>query len=169
MTSVARRNMTPYERVMDQVERRLVVPELGPCLEFTGHRMPTGYGAVSVKNVPEYAHRIVALHHYGPPPDGLTHVAHACDNRPCVEISHLSYVTPYENAQQARDRARLPRGESHWATTLTEEQVIEIYHDTRPSSVVAVEYGVQPPAVNKIRNGSRWAWLTGHNKVKEGD
>lgn len=52
------------------------------------------------------------------------------------------------------------RGADHWNSVLTEDQVLAIYRDDRPSKVVAAEYGINYPAVNKIRSGQRWGWLT---------
>lgn len=99
----SRRAKPPYTRVMAKVERR------GECLVFTGKRSKSGYGRTSLTvdgHTQElWAHRVVYEHHHGPIPPGLF-VLHSCDNRPCVELTHLRTGTLQENAADMVARAR---------------------------------------------------------------
>lgn len=71
---------------MAKVERQ------GECLVFLGRLSVSGYGRTSEQvngRTPDrWAHRVVYEHHYGPVPFGVF-VLHSCDNRPCVEVTHL--------------------------------------------------------------------------------
>jgi hypothetical protein len=84
-------------------------PELGSCWEWTGTRLPYGYGLVAKrsKEAPDpYAHHFAWRSARGPIPSGLW-VLHHCDNPPCVRPSHLWLGTAADNAQ---DRERKGRG-----------------------------------------------------------
>lgn len=96
------------------VERR---SELGPCWEFTGARQRdpyTGlpsYGVVSLNGRRPTAHRASwALATECDLGSIRNHVAHACDNRPCIRPDHLSQMTPSQNS---RDMAAKGRGGIH--------------------------------------------------------
>ena len=96
--------LTPYERVMAQVEWQ------GRCLVFTGRRTRQGYGQVfgvrrGGKAGDVMAHRVVVEHHLGP---SDLHVLHSCDNPPCVNIEHLRYGTDADNTADKMAR------KGHW-------------------------------------------------------
>lgn len=60
----------------------------------------------------------------------------------------------------SKGRARgAGRGEAHWKSTLTKDQVISIMADERSQSVIAAEYGVRPQAISKIKLKQTWAHL----------
>ena len=95
-----RYGLTPYDRVMAQVEWQ------GDCLVWTGHCQRFGYGVVTTGRKEQgLAHRVVAEHHFGP---SELHVLHSCDNPPCVNIEHLRYGTQSENMRDMVERGR------HW-------------------------------------------------------
>lgn len=71
-------------------------PELGPCWLWTGGHVPAGYGAFSVGNKSEMAHRVAYQICVAPIPDELE-TDHLCRNRGCVRPSHLEPVTPKVN------------------------------------------------------------------------
>lgn len=51
-------------------------------------------------------------------------------------------------------------GSNNRRSKLTEEQVIGIYYDTRPRSVISSEYGISTTMVTKIKNGRAWKHVT---------
>jgi hypothetical protein len=77
----------------------------GECLEFDGPSTDRGYGRVGDD---DYAHRIVAEHHFGPAPADKPYVLHSCDNPPCCNPMHLRWGTQAENIQDAQSRGRIP-------------------------------------------------------------
>lgn len=72
-----------------------VVPELGPCVEWTGGRSAGGYGYFK----DQYVHRIVAESIYGGTNGKV--VMHRCDNKPCFNSNHLKVATQGDNIRDA--------------------------------------------------------------------
>jgi hypothetical protein len=69
---------------------------------------------------------------------------------------------------EGRSRRGGGRGESHGRSTLTEEQVlgIDAALDEEGATIrgVAAEFGVSPGAVQSIKQGRSWGWLTGRGE-----
>jgi hypothetical protein len=72
-------------------------PDLGACWLWTGSLDASGYGRLSVKNVPLLAHRLAYEDARGPVPDGLQ-LDHLCRVHGCCRPSHMEPVTNQENA-----------------------------------------------------------------------
>ncbi len=76
------------------------------CWEWTGNRSWNGYGMLHVGKTNKRAHRLAYQFCCGEiPPD--KEVCHACDNRLCVNPSHLWLGTRTDNMRDARDKGRL--------------------------------------------------------------
>lgn len=119
--------------------------------------MSVGYGYFFIEGKDGYAHRFSWEHHYGPIPEGLC-VLHRCDNRMCVNPAHLFLGTRADNQQDAADKGRMPHGEAHWATKLTEAQVMEVVGllaSGQSHSSIARVYGVSRQAITNISLGRR--------------
>jgi hypothetical protein len=73
------------------------------------------------------------------------------NNLPC----NLEYVTTEENNRHARNilntASRLPRGERHYASKLTNEQRTSIQNSIEPLSVLAERYNVSKGAIQNTR------------------
>ena len=83
--------MTPEQRL-----RKHVV--VGECWEWTGWRLPSGYGTLRLRdrNRTMLAHRLAYETWVGPIPEGLC-VLHTCDNPPCIRPDHLWLGTNRDN------------------------------------------------------------------------
>lgn len=77
------------------------------CLVWQGKRHHTGYGLAKVANRRKPVHRLMYEATFGPIPDGLL-VLHRCDNRPCIEPTHLFLGTDRDNVRDmfAKGRAK---------------------------------------------------------------
>lgn len=100
--------LAPSVRFWQKVEKG----EPGECWEWTGAKLPFGYGRfftgrfrASGTVVLVYAHRFAYEELVGPIPEGLT-LDHLCRNPSCVNPAHLEAV-PFS--------VNLYRGESPWA------------------------------------------------------
>lgn len=152
------------------------VDKSGDCWEWTAGKSSRGYGLFSLGAKHEGsmpAHRFAWTIENGPIPDGLF-VCHKCDNRKCVNPSHLFLGTHADNMRDMREKGRGPRGDRHWKrryphlvkrgerchkAKLTDAQVKTIVHDyySGESSArdLAKRFGVSAAHVTAITKGMR--------------
>ena len=121
------------------------------CLEWQGKRHHTGYGLAKVAGRRKPVHRLMYEAAIGPIPAGH-HVLHRCDNRPCIEPTHLFTGTDRDNVRDmfAKGRGRRPgsvvlspvdlapfAGQRHWrvamALGVSEETVRSYRRRWRPA------------------------------------
>lgn len=157
----------PTSVVRDRFWRRVDVGFSDDCWPWKGERVWNGYGAVRVqgKRGPRVvAHRVAYMLTNGSIPDGMK-VCHRCDNRACVNPSHLFLGTQAENLADMRAKGRdfpPPRmvGQRNPGAKLTADQVASIRVAIAGGAVqrhLAAEYGVSPSAINLIARGKKWA------------
>lgn len=95
---------------------RFVAPMMDDrgCWEWSGNRTPKGYGQMAShrQGHPVMAHRVSYQIHSGPIPEGMC-ILHKCDNRSCVNPTHLRVGTYADNTRDMYDKGR------HRGTTLT--------------------------------------------------
>lgn len=166
--------ISPKTNLSTSLPRFLAKIQKSPsgCWEWTGYRLPNGYGRFHVANVkPEVmlAHRASWLLHHGTFPDGLC-VLHHCDNPPCVNPDHLFLGTNRDNSQDAKRKHRLlsrrgpnpkTQGEKHWKARLTEQQILQIRsRKSEKRKVLAAEFGISRRYVSSIICFRKWRHLT---------
>jgi HNH endonuclease len=134
----------------------------GDCWIYTGAKHKFGYGMInkseSKKSDITTAHDYAWEIEHGPVPEGMF-VLHKCDNPPCCRIDHLFLGTHQDNMDDMMEKGRKPRGSAVPAAKLTDDQVLSIRSDKRPSVVIAAEYGISKSLVGYIRQGLRWKHL----------
>lgn len=134
------------------------------CWPWMGHRCASGYGRVTLDYVDYKAHRVAWMLTFERAiPDGLM-VMHRCDNRMCVNPSHLALGTAKDNMLDAKLRGRLssvgaPPGMRHGHAKLTDDDVRRIRTSTLRNTELAKELNVNPATIGKIRRGLRWTHL----------
>lgn len=98
---------------------------VAPCWLWKGHITNRGYGVFApTKKWQIRAHRFSLGAYLGREPTGM--VLHSCDNRACVNPTHLSEGTHKENMAQMAERRRAARGPRHPKAKLTSSKAIAI-------------------------------------------
>lgn len=139
-----------------------IVPYVGtPCWIWTGSIHKSGYGSFRGGSGIYYAHRFSYKLHYGELPAELD-VLHKCDNKLCVNPSHLWLGTDFDNRRDMilKNRFKPPMGEKHGNAKLTVKAVLEIRHlyDNGLASQknLAKQYGVDTKAIYDVVH--RYGW-----------
>jgi len=113
---------------------------------------------------PFQAHRIAwTLAHGEPIPPGLC-VMYTCDNRACCNPDHLKLGTHDENMADMACKGRSVKGEKHWSTYLSAEEVLqirELYRSGVSTSRLADEFGVVQGTIWNIVTGKTWPHCKG--------
>lgn len=136
------------------------------CWEWLAGKSKGGYGQVKINNKTYLTHRISWILHNGEIPEhnsfhGMC-VCHTCDNRACVNPSHLFLGTNNDNTQDMikKERNAQPQGEQHGCHKLTEKEVIEIREKYIPRKYsarkLAKEYGVYHSTILRIVKHVIW-------------
>ena len=137
---------------------------LGPCWLWKGTPSKKRYGYLSIiknnKKRQIAAHRFSYELHYGPIPDNIL-VCHHCDFGRCVNPKHLWLGNNQDNMDDmiVKGRGNKLKGEQHWRSKLTDEQVriIKSYPKYWGSDTeLAKRFNISQPTVWGIRSGKRW-------------
>lgn len=125
------------------------------CIEWTGSLTSTGYGQVHDGTRLIKAHRAAWIMEHGPIPDGMF-VCHACDNPPCVNVSHLFLGTPKDNAMDMARKGRAPISRAKVDARAASE-IREAFAGGEMQKSIAARYGISQPQVSAIVNNKHWA------------
>jgi hypothetical protein len=145
-----------FERYADRIGK----PTKRGCRVWKGARN-RGYGWLHRDGVNWIASRAAfeCVHGAGSAVGRL--ITHSCDNRPCVEPSHLIRGTYKTNSDDkyARNRAVHHRGEKHGRARLTHKDVAAIRKALARGAYgthLARSYGVHHNTVYQIKNNKNW-------------
>lgn len=136
-------------------------PTHGRCWVWTGPVMPNGYGQINVKGKNCYVHRCSFLIHFGSIPDGSV-ICHHCDNKRCVNPSHLFSGSQKDNRLDSVKKDRHSRGTRQWIAKLTDDLVREIRRRYKSKSrkdgatALARELGLSHQSVWDAAVGRTW-------------
>lgn len=141
----------------------LVSPEPNTgCWLWMGSYASDGYGQVAERKRVFRAHRVAWRLVNGDIASGLE-VCHRCDNRACVNPSHLFLGTRLENEQDKDRKGRRPRGERSGNAKLTNETVLAIRREYASTRIrqrdLAAKYGIGQASVHYIVTGKHWSHL----------
>ena len=133
---------------------------MADCIEWNGALSSSGYGNVTVKRKTWKAHRLAWTKANGDIPEGLC-VLHKCDNRKCVNPSHLFLGDRQANSDDMmrKGRGRKALGEVHGNSKLSSEDVRRIREahlfGARQVDLAAV-YGVSQTAISTSTRRRWW-------------
>lgn len=100
------RTFTVTDSLRERFLAKVAKGDEGDCWKWTGGSRGVGYGAVKIEGRAYDAHRVSYVIHKGAIPEGMV-VMHTCDNRACVNPSHLELGSYRDNAKDASDKGRL--------------------------------------------------------------
>lgn len=157
------RGVTLEERFWSKVDKR----SDGECWEWQASLDTQGYGNFGLprndgtgRYLTQRAHRVAWLLMRGPV-ERHEFLCHHCDNRKCVNPSHLFVGDHQSNMDDCVAKGRLGdrRGESNSRAKLGPEDVLAIRQSALPLHELATLYGVGRSAVWSARNAKSWAHL----------
>lgn len=142
-------------------------PELGQCWVWTAHltksKLSGGYGRIGGGGFLHHitTHRGSWVLHFGPIPEGL-HVLHKCDNRKCVNPSHLFLGTYRDNYYDSLKKGRrvYAKGDKQPAAKLSYEKadVIRELYKTGSTTILTLanQFGVSETAIHQVIHNRGW-------------
>jgi len=132
------------------------------CWLWTHGVTNKGYGRFKLNGTMQLAHRIAYQLSIGTIPDGLC-VLHRCDQRLCINPSHLFLGTPADNSADMISKGRFvdrrgpgnPRARLEWNDVREIRRLHQIGELT--NSEISQMFGVCKSQVSQIVNHKRWA------------
>lgn len=97
--------MKSLEKIIAEKTRR---DENTGCLLWTGSVSSSGYAQIGRGGIPISVHRYVCERTYGKLDKGMLAI-HSCDNKHCVEPSHIKPGTRAQNTLDTYDRGLMSR------------------------------------------------------------
>lgn len=156
-------------KLKDRLLSHVKIDNKTGCWEWQGSKRG-GYGRLIVGSRKDgtrrsdSAHRISYQLYNGEIPD-MMEVCHKCDNRCCINPSHLFLGTHQENIndREKKGRNNPPRGIKNAKTKLSESDVIQIrtaHLAGKSFGKLAEEYGVCKKTIQNAVSGKNWAYVS---------
>lgn len=145
-------------RFWEKVDRR------GPndCWEWRGATGKGGYGSFWANGGSAKSHRVAYELEVGKIPQGVGYhgfcVCHTCDNRKCVNPTHLFLGTNAENVADRNAKGRTVRGEASGKAKLTADEVenIRALYPGETQKFIADLFGVSRSQIAAIVRNEQW-------------
>lgn len=141
------------------------MPHLGNCWVWTGGRIPSGYGKMSLDCKSVLAHRVSWHLAHGGPAQLL--VLHRCDNPACVRPDHLFEGTCKDNTEDMVKKGRcsygvapVDRNGANNGRAVLDWELVRWLRDQRPGKAkidrLAKERGVRSRTLTEAMEGVTW-------------
>ncbi len=143
-----------------RLRAKTVIADSG-CWEYTGGLNGSGYGNIWDSGRTRSAHVVAYELGVGPVPEGLS-VLHTCDNRKCVNPTHLFVGTTQDNIDDMISKGRDGfKGIKNGRALLIEEHVNLIKYFLANTflsqEAIAAKFNVSRSTVSAIKTGRLWA------------
>lgn len=150
------------------------------CWEWMGYIGAHGYGALTYQNKSWRAHRLSYILTYGELPitndSHGTCVLHKCDNRKCVNPSHLFAGTQADNLRDMRNKNRqwIPEGligSKNNASKLIEKDIpliLKMSNQGMSTQAIANEFNVSKVCIHFVVTGKTWTHVN-REAIKEAE
>jgi hypothetical protein len=147
-----------HQKYIDRMLNSLTYNAVTYCWESSYSLNPCGYAQIKIDHKVKTAHRVMYQYIYGNIPLDKPCILHRCDNPKCCNPMHLYAGTMQNNSidRENRHRSNHPYGEKHWATKLTEAQVIEIRASNETQIVLAQRFKVSQPIIHYVKTYRTW-------------
>jgi predicted XRE-type DNA-binding protein len=120
------------------------------CHEWQAGQARGGYGKFTVWPKTTTAHRVAYELFVAPIPQGKS-VLHRCDNRLCVNPSHLFIGTVVDNIRDMDEKQR--RGTRSKLTNVDVEQIKQMLADRFSQQSIAEKFNVHQGTISRIKLG----------------
>jgi len=130
------------------------------CWEWTAGCIPQGYGTISEAGTKWLTHRLSWFFENGVNSNLL--ILHECDNKKCVNPSHLREGTHKDNKQDEIDRNKHNWGMNNGKAILSADDVIQIRKDLdagKSCTEISKFYDVGMSNISAIKTGRSWNLL----------
>lgn len=131
------------------------------CWNWIAGKSSKGYGQFKVNGKMVSSIKISYSQINGVIPCNMI-IRHTCDNRACVNPSHLILGTKKQNSEDMVLRGRSNTGEKHHNHRLKEADVLVIFNSKEKYFILANMFNVSVHTIRDIKSGRRWSSLTKH-------
>lgn len=125
------------------------------CIEWSGAKKSSGYGHVTINKKQLMVHRLAYRLFLGQIPNDKL-VCHSCDNKLCINPSHLFLGSHKDNSQDASKKGLLSFGSRRYNAKFDESVALKIKTSNKKSRFLAEKYGVCLQTIRNIKAGRRW-------------
>ena len=132
------------------------------CHICTSHRCSNsgkGYPSIAIKGKYWTLSRYIYTINKGEIPKGLL-IRHTCDNKKCINPSHLILGTCKDNKMDSVSRNRHVCAEKVKTAKLSKEIVIEIFTSNLSNVELSKKYDISNSVVSSIRRRKSWKSVT---------
>ena len=131
------------------------------CWNWTRSTNGVGYGKLKLQGRYWLAHRLAYTILVADP--GTMLLCHKCDNRGCVNPSHMFIGRHKDNTSDCIRKGRFAVGNKVTGSYLTEQDILNIRALYVPRKFgrykIARTLGLSPIAIGGVINGNNWSWV----------
>lgn len=140
------------QEIVNSVISRLTNESDSGCFEMKAGVCKNGYTKLTIKRVNDWAHRMIYSLLNGDIPSGLD-VCHSCDNRRCINPSHLFAGTRKENMEDAVAKGRQAKGFMLPITKLSDQDksiIVDRAKSGEKYGEIAKSFGVSRHLIGQV-------------------